>query len=99
MLSFHFICDKCLTEIKEIFPKLEMTPFVETTLKWITTNAVGMINNKQFYRESWISAVLPNLAAFIDHHCPQSARGFTVNLLGKPESFHMHKREADLWMN
>jgi len=81
--------------IKEIFPKLEMTPFVETSLKWITTNAVGMINNKQFYHESWISAVLPNLAAFIDHHCPQSAQKIAESFLEKCVKDLVPKEEAE----
>jgi elongation factor 3 len=63
--------------------KIEVTPFMETTLKFITTNACGLIDNKQFYHECWTSAVLPNLAEFIDPLCSESAQKINEAFLEK----------------
>eukprot|EP00667_Euglena_gracilis_P001887 EG_transcript_1888 len=82
--------------ITEIFPTLKVTPFIETSLRWIATSACGLINNKQFYHESWTAAVLPNLGAFIDHHCPDSAQKINEAFLEKCVKELAPKEEADL---
>jgi hypothetical protein len=53
----------------EIFPKLQINPFIEVSLKYMISNAFGLINNKQTQKKPLLS---PDIIMRVGHKpsCP-----------------------------